>query len=260
VATPLRGRRVAVTRGQGGEDALAARLRELGAEVLEAPAIAVAPPRSFAELDAALRALPRTSWIAFASANAVERTVARAAELGIGREALGACRLAVVGNATADRLARLVRRPDLVPAQARGDALAAALAPHVAGHRVLVPRAEEGRPELVDGLARAGAEVVAAVAYRTIPAPPEALAPLAAELSAGQVDAVAFASPSAVRSVVDALGPRAALLARTVLAAIGPTTAAALDAAGLTGAVVPERSTGAALADALADRLGPRRP
>jgi uroporphyrinogen-III synthase len=251
----LAGRRIAVTRAAAPDDALSARLLALGAEVLEFPAIAVAPPASLEPLDLALRDLARVDWVAFASANAVERTALRAAELGVST-ALARPRLAAVGAATAERVTALLRAPDLVPAQARGDALAAALAPVVRGRCVLVPRAEEGRPELVDGLAQAGADVVAPVAYRTVAAPPEALAPLAALLASGRVDAVAFASPSAVRSVVAAIGSEA--LARAAVAVIGPTTAAEVAASGLTVAVQPARSSGAALADALAEKLGAR--
>lgn len=254
----LQGRRVAVTRGAGGEDALAARLRALGAEVLEFPSIAVGPPApdEAAALDAALRRLERFAWAAFASGNAVERTVARLDALGVPRAALADLRLACVGPATAARLAELVRDADLMPSEHTGAALAASLARHVAGKAVLVPRAAEGRPELVDGLRAAGAEVVAPVAYRTVPAPPAALAPLGDLLAAGRVDAVTFASPSAVRSVVGALGARAPLLARALLGAIGPTTAAALREAGHAPGAVPAEHTAEALADALAAALG----
>lgn len=253
----LAGRRIAVTRGRSGEDALSATLLALGAAVLDAPSIVIAPPRSFADLDGALRELERTDWIAFASPNAVERTVERAAEIGVAPEALARPSLAAVGEATARRLRRLVRSPDLVPAGARGEALAAALAGRVRGQRVLVPRAEEGRPELVDGLTRAGAQVVAPVAYRTVAAPREALEPLVSALERGEVDAVVFASPSAVRSVLGALGGRASLLRGTVLAVMGPTTAGELRGRGLGADVQPAHSTGPALAEALADFLGP---
>lgn len=256
MAASLHGRRVAVTRGAGGEDALSARLRALGAEVLEFPAIAIAPPEDLAPLDAALRDLGRFAWAAFASVNAVERTVARLDALGVPRAALADLRLACVGPATAARLAELVRDPDLMPSEHTGAALAASLARHVTGRAVLVPRAAEGRPELVDGLAAAGAEVVAPVAYRTVAAPPEALAPLGELLAAGRVDAVAFASPSAVKSVAAALGPRAALLGRVLLGAIGPTTAAALREAGLEAGAVPTEHTAEGLAEALAGALG----
>jgi uroporphyrinogen-III synthase/uroporphyrinogen III methyltransferase/synthase len=83
------------------------------------------------------------------------------------------------------------------------------------------------------------------------------VAPLAAWLEAGEVAAVAFASPSAVQAVVGGLGARGvALLRRATLAAIGPTTAEALRAAGLEPAVQPLRYTGADLAEAIAIHLG----
>ena len=260
ISPRLDGRRVAVTRGKQGEDALADRLRALGAEVLEFPAIAVAPPEAAAQavVDAVLRRLEDFEWVVFASGNAVEQTLARLAAVGLGPEALSRLRLAAVGRATAEKLACAVRAPDVVPAEARGAALAEALAPHVRGRRVLVPRAEEGRPELVDGLQASGAHVVAPVVYRTVPAPAESLRPLGEAIERGEVDAVAFLSPSAVKSVVAALGPRASLLGRTVVAVIGPTTAEAAAAAGVRVDVQSAAARGEALADAIAARLGKR--
>ncbi|HET8539401.1 MAG TPA: uroporphyrinogen-III synthase [Anaeromyxobacter sp.] len=251
-------RTVVVTRSKGGEDALATRLRELGAAVREIPSIAFAPPADPGPLDAALRDAGRFAWVVFASATAVERTVARMRALGLDPSALARARLAAVGPATAERVARELREPDLVPAEARGEAMAAALAPHVAGRAVLLPRPAEGRPELLDGLRAAGAEVAAVEAYRTVAAPAEAIRPLAAWIAAGEVDAVAFASPSAVAAVVAGLGADAPLLRRVLLAAIGPTTADALRAAGLAAEAEPARHTGADLAEAIAERLGAR--
>jgi uroporphyrinogen-III synthase/uroporphyrinogen III methyltransferase/synthase len=251
-------RTVVVTRGRGGEDALAARLRELGAAVREIPSIAFAPPSDPGPLDAALRDAARFAWVVFASATAVERTVARMRALGLDPAALGRARLAAVGPATAERVARELREPDLVPAVATGEAMARALAPDVAGRAVLLPRPAEGRPELLDGLRAAGADVAAVEAYRTVPAPADAIRPLAAWIAAGEVDAVAFASPSAVAAVVAGLGAEAPLLRRVVLAAIGPTTADALRAAGLEVGAQPARHTGADLAESIAGRLGAR--
>lgn len=250
-------RTVVVTRGKGGEDTLSARLRALGAAVREVPSIAFADPADPAPLDAALRALDRFEWAVFTSATAVDRTVARLRALGLDVPALARLRLAAVGPATAERLARVVREPDLVPGEAKGDVLARALAPHVRGRPVLFPRPAEGRPETVAGLLAAGADLTGVEAYRTVPAPVSDIAPLGDWLARGEVDAVAFASPSAVRAVTGALGERAALLRGVLLAAIGPTTAEALREQGLEAGVQPERYTGADLAEAVAARLGP---
>lgn len=253
----LDGRRVAVTRGKGGEDPLTVRLRELGAQVLDVPAIAVAAPVSWDEFDAALHDLSQYDWIAFASATAVDAALSRIVALGLPPPPVGT-RLAAVGKATAQRLQERLRAPDLVPGSATGAALAEAMAPQMRGRRVLVPRAAEGRTELLEGLAAAGADVVAATCYRTVAAPAAAVAPLGEALLDGTIDAVTFASPSAVKSVVAALGPRAELLGRCPLAAIGPTTAAALREVGLTVAVTPEVANAGALADAIARHLGPK--
>lgn len=254
----LAGRTVAVTRGKEGEDALSARLRALGAEVLDCPAIATAPPASFAPLDAALREAARFHYAVFASGNAVAAVRGRLEALGLGAGALAGVRLAAVGGATAARLARELRPADLQPERQTARGLVELLAPLVAGRRVLLPRAAEGRPELLEGLRAAGAEVAAPEAYRTVPAGAEALAPLTGALARGEVDAVAFASPSALHAVLAALGPGRALLGRALVAVIGPTTAAAAAEAGLVVGAQPERPDGAALAEAIAAALAAR--
>lgn len=254
----LDGRTVVVTRGNGDADALGDGLRALGATVRELPSIAVGPPESWGPLDAALRALDGFDWVVFASGNGVERTLARMAALGIPVSALAARRLAAVGPATALRLARDVRAPDLVPGEAKGEALAAEIASRVRGAKVLLPRAADGRPELPRGLAAAGAILTAPDAYRTVPAPAETLRPLATWIGRGEVDAVTFASPSAVRAVVGALGAERGALGKVLLAAIGPTTATALRDAGFESGALPSEYTATALAHAVASALGPR--
>jgi uroporphyrinogen-III synthase/uroporphyrinogen III methyltransferase/synthase len=216
------------------------------------------PPESWEPLDAALRALDGFDWVVFASGNGVERTLERMAAIGVSPAALAARRLAAVGPATAARLARDVRPPDFVPGEAKGEALAAEIAPLVRGRKVLLPRAAEGRAELPEGLAAGGAILSAPDAYRTVAAPAETLRPLADWISRGEVDAVTFASPSAVKAVAGALGAERPALGRVLLAAIGPTTAAALREAGLEVGAMPSEYTAPALADAIAAKLGPR--
>ena len=223
----------------------------------ELPAIAFAPPADPGPLDAALRAPGGFDWVVFASATAVDRVLDRIPELGSSREALAGRSLAAVGPATAERLRARLRAPDLQAPEATGEALARALAPSVRGRRVLLPRPAEGRAELLEGLVAAGAEVTAVEAYRTVPVPAGRLACLGAWIEGGEIDAVAFASPSAVRAVAAALGPSAAVLGRVLLAAIGPTTARALEELGFRAGAVADRHTGVDLAEAIAGRLGP---
>ena len=90
------------------------------------------------------------------------------------------------------------------------------------GQRVLVPRAAEGREELLEGLRDLGVDVLAPVAYRTAP-----VDDAAERLRVGDVDVVVLCSPSAVTSVAAAV-PR-----HTLIACLGQTTAATARTCGL---------------------------
>jgi uroporphyrinogen-III synthase/uroporphyrinogen III methyltransferase/synthase len=254
VSRPLAGRRIAITWARrDGPDLLAKAIEEAGGTIFAAPAVTIGPPASYRELDAALADLSRFEWVVFSSANAVDHTLARCN----GAASLRDLSIAAVGPATAARLAAYGLRVSVAPPaeESSGEGLARALAPSVRGRKVLVPRAAGGREELLDGLAAAGAEVTAVEAYRTVPVDPSALAPLGQDLVAGKLDAVVFASPSAVASVLAALGKGSKALGGITLAAIGPTTGDALRNAGFPAPVQPATPTGPELAAALAKAL-----
>jgi uroporphyrinogen-III synthase len=158
--------RIALTRPEGQNDALATRLRELGHEILERPLIAVEPLGDEPiELDG-------YDWLIVTSANGARELRRR----GRGR----AKRVAAIGQATADAFGGA----DLVPPVSTQEGLLAAL-PRPAG-RVLHAGAEGARRLLADEL---GAEFVPL--YRTRELRPEG--PLNGDL-------VVLASPSAARA------------------------------------------------------------
>jgi uroporphyrinogen III methyltransferase/synthase len=68
---PLHGRRIAVTRARAQASGRAARLRELGAEVVETPAIRIEPRPVEGEIAAAVDALAGYSLVCFTSTNGV---------------------------------------------------------------------------------------------------------------------------------------------------------------------------------------------
>ncbi len=258
---PLFGRAVVLTRAAGQNAPVAARLEELGAEVLELPCIAIAPPPSFGELDLAIRSLARFDWIAFTSPNGVEHFLARLTALGKDARALSEVKLAAVGASTAEALAAAHLRADLVPSEFHAEALAKALGSEaVARKRFLVVRALEGRDFLIDALRARGAEVELAAAYQTV-RPDSDPAPVRVRAAQGRLAAVTFASPSAVRHFVSFFeeGEGVRLLQSCCVAAIGPVTAKALEEIGISVRVRPAESTADALAQALVAELGKSR-
>ena len=166
---PLFGKRIVVTRTREQASEAAARLWDLGADVIELPTIAIAPPEDggSALRDAAGR-LGGYDWVVFTSANAVAATLAALWDA----RSFGGVKIAVVGAATADLLGRRGIHADLVPARFVAEALVEAF-PEGRG-RVLLPQAEVTRDVVREGLAAKGWTVDVVTAYRTELAQPDA--------------------------------------------------------------------------------------
>ena len=249
----LEGATVVVTRPRSDADELARALAAAGARVLAFPVVEIAEPADGgAALSAAAANLGRYRWVAFTSANAVQRLLAAlpGAARRSGVAPLPGVSLAAVGPATAAALAERGLSPDLVATRASAEGLAEVFpAPPSPGAAVLFPASAGARPTLPDALRAKGWDVDVVEAYRTVPAPPPA-ASVADQL--GSATAVTFASPSAVEGYVmlrDVRGRR--LPVPGVVACIGPVTAAAARAAGLAVAVVAPSASAAALVRAL---------
>ncbi|CAN5256019.1 hypothetical protein BH18ACT4_BH18ACT4_12870 [soil metagenome] len=103
-ARPLFGRRIVVTRAREQASDLAARLRELGADVVELPAIVVDEPADAGQaLRAALAAVAagHYRWLVVTSSNGARRVLAALRD---GRD-LAPVKVAAIGPGTADALA-----------------------------------------------------------------------------------------------------------------------------------------------------------
>ena len=229
---PLFGRRIVVTRASAQASGLRDALAALGADVLELPALRV-EPLDPAPLIAALRDMGRFGWVVLTSQNAVRLLWEALRAAGLDARALGGVRIACVGRATSDALLSRGLAADVVPDRFVAEAVLAALASRddVRGARVLCVSAEGARQVLPDGLRAIGAEVDVVTAYRTV-SDGESPDELRAALVEGSVDAVTFASASAVRGYEDAVGVELARRAPGV--SIGPITTDAVRAAGIT--------------------------
>ncbi len=224
---PLFGRRIVVTRAREQASDLLAHLEALGAECLECPTIRVtAPADAGAALDGAIERIGTYQWIVFTSVNGVSRFFERLFARGRDVRALGRIKTAVIGPATAQRLADFGLSSDIVPQSYHAESVAEAFEGlDLHGVRVLLPRAAEARPVLPEALARMGAAVDEVVAYRTVP-DESGRESLLAALENGQVDMVTFTSSSTVRNF-KALLPAAQaadLMHGVTVASIGPIT------------------------------------
>ena len=232
---PLFGKKVLITRSRTQASHLRTLLDERGAESVELPSIEIAPLEDYGELDRVLAQyglLPLESpfgtiskfWVIFTSANAVEAVFGRIAEYGRDSRVLAGATIGAIGPATASALAQQGIRPDFLPTTSVSESVVKELEERDwEGVPVLLPGADIGRDVVAQGLARLGAKVMRATAYRTV-TPPNAANEARKILSQG-VDVITFTSSSTVQNLVNILDGDRAALESSLIACIGPITA-----------------------------------
>jgi uroporphyrinogen III methyltransferase/synthase len=251
---PLYGKRVVVTRARAQASGLAKRLRGLGAEVVELPAIRIESRIESNEVKAAAAQIGDYALIVLTSPNGVRLLFGAMREAGLDARALAhpkkqqageggsagaedsGATVAAIGPGTSRALSRCGISADIVPERFVAESLVESLATvDVAGKKVLVARAAEARDVIPEHLAERGAEVDVVALYETVREEPSPEAVEAAQAA----DYVTFTSSSTVRNLTEALGDRFPSNARIV--SIGPVTSESVRGAGLEVQVEAER-------------------
>ncbi len=255
---PLFGRRIVVTRNRERAGELTGRLERLGATVLELPLVTIAPAVDPEIRDEVFAEMGAYDWLVFSSANGVRHFFDLFFNAFKDVRALGAMRIAAVGEATARAIRELRLEVEVVPERAVAEDLARALIDtgSLDSARVLLVSGNLGRDALVKKLEQARAIVDRFPVYETRKTD-LASDPAAADFRAQGADAILFTSSSAVKSFVDQaaalkLAPDAAI---PIAGSIGPITSGSLRDAGIAVAFEAETSTLDALVEALARRL-----
>jgi uroporphyrinogen-III synthase len=265
--TPLAGKRILVTRPRAQAADLCNKLTTLGAEPILFPTIEIAPMDDYSVLDQAIAALDQYRWIIFTSVNGVAAFWERLSVTGQDGRALTGMRVAAIGPATAQALAKRGARTEFIPDEYVAERILDGV-DNVEGQWILLPRADIAREALAVELSRRGALVHEIAAYRTLPTAPDPQG--LAELRCG-VDAITFTSSSTVRNFVTLVsgGPQyidAANIRRmgrdgvpmpslgtAAIACIGPITAQTAREIGLPVDVMAHEYTMDGLVAALAD-------
>ena len=261
--TGNRSRRCVVVTDDGGPGrTLASRLLDAGIDVRMLPVVSHAGAPDPGPLAAAIARLPEYAWVAFTSARGVEAVCQHDAWSRWPWADATRPLVAAVGPVTRTLLhARGVPVklcPEAPGARALARAMVAAEGGSLSGRTIFWPRSNIARAEFGEALLEAGAELVAPVAYCTLPRRPSNLEEVLGELEAGRIDGVAFLSPSGAAGLAAILpgGTLAALAGRAVVASVGPTTSAVLADLGAPAAVEAASRTAGDLAAALLSYFG----
>jgi uroporphyrinogen III methyltransferase / synthase len=238
---PLFGQRILVTRTRQQASELSEQLTALGAQVLEAPTIEIAPPTAeeLPEIDKHLMQLPAYDWVVFTSANGVRAAWERLRALEFDSRHFAASNVAAIGPATAEALHEIGIYPDLIPEKFVAEELAEALKASIGNEgeeirhkRFLLLRADIARPVLRDELLKLGAIVEDVAIYRTVK-PAGLPGEVAEALEEGAVDWVTFTSASTANNLWELLTEeQRKVVAGVKRASIGPITTKALGGLG----------------------------
>ncbi len=245
---PLAGVSVAVTRARAQASGLANRLADLGAAVVEAPAIEIVP------LDGPAVSVSGYDLVCLTSPNGVRLLFDRLGAAGLDARALAGARVAAIGPGTAAALRAHGVIPDVVPSERFvAEGLVEALV-DVPVKRALVARAAEARDVLPEALRDRGAEVEVVALYETVAAPltENQLA------AVSEADYVTFTSSSTVRNLLQSAGG-ADWRPAGRLVSIGPVTSATLRERGLEPDVEAARHDIDGLVEALVADAAARR-
>jgi uroporphyrinogen III methyltransferase/synthase len=251
---PLHGQTILVTRPADQADALADPLSELGAQVVRQPVIEIAPPESYAEIDAAIQGLDKFDVVAFSSRNGVRFFLDRLVETVGDVRRLAGVQIATVGSQTAIALSAYHLQADIIPDDFHARSLAAILAPHAAGKQFLLVRASRGGDDLSTGLADGGGSVTEIVAYchRDLIQPDPSISE---SLRDGKIDWVTVTSSASATSLARMFGDD---LKKTRIASLSHVTSATLRDLGLQVAAEANPFTMQGLIDSIASTVHPK--
>ncbi len=245
----LFGKRVLITRPQHQNRYLAQEVILQGGEPLCLPTIEMKETDDhgfdFSKLD-------RYDWIIFTSANGVSFFLEKLRSKKMDVRCLRG-KLAAIGPATAKALEEYGLNVDFIPRKYQAEFLLDGLRELVKpGERVLIPRAEEARNLLPEGLIADGINVDILTVYRTVPAQ-NSKEIMACSVAETRIDYLTFTSSSTVRNFVELFKNEKPFWfsEKCRIACIGPITAATAREMGLPVHIVATEYTSEGLLEAI---------
>ncbi len=196
---PLQKKTIVVTRSKDQKGEATNLLNNLGAKILDLPALVIGPPDNWEPVDNALKDLGNFDWIIFSSANGVQAVETRLKIIGKCLSDLPSkLKIAAVGRKTALCLKEIGATADFIPPDFVADSLVKHFPETVLGLRILLPRVQSGgRTILAEGFGALGAQVVEISSYESTC--PKSIPEITAKAFLNkEIDAITFTSGKTV--------------------------------------------------------------
>lgn len=204
---PLFGKKILVTRPKERSGTLADRLRRLGAEVLEIPAIRTERIAGNLRLWEEFGRLGKYQYLVFTSPAGVNIFFDELRERGHDIRVLTAVQIAALGMGTAKEIHNRGLNVAWIPRTQDGKHLGILLGEICRdGEHILIPRASQGNLQLIEEIKkRVSVEIVDLPIYRTIYENSKELTEVRGQIETGQIHMTVFTSASTVRGFARAV-------------------------------------------------------
>ena len=252
---PLFGRNIVMTRDAAGNADFAAKIVRRGGNPLEFETIRIKPLTDSNDFLRTLAKLEKYDWIILTSGNGVTTFFDALESMGKDARVFESAKVAAIGGRTAERLSDFGIKADFVPGIFTGRELGKQLIgfTNLRDKKILLLRSQLASNELVEILARAGADVDNVALY-TAKAAKSDCAWLVDGINDGTIDWLTFASPSSVDAFFEQIGVEAANSAKVKIASIGPVTSERLKGLGVKVDVTAKEHTLDGLLDAVEEQ------
>ncbi len=203
---PLKGKIVVVTRSQDKQAEAKNLFKQIGANVLDLPALVIGPPNDWEPLDKALLKCDLFNWIVFSSSNGVKFVDERLRRLGDSLESRSKkLKIAAVGKKTASFLKSIGVTPDFVPSNFIAESLIQEFPFEKNDLNILLPRVQSGgRSFLAKSFRNRNAKVLEVPAYESC-CPKDIPLRTLDVIRNSEVDAIVFTSGKTVIHTIELL-------------------------------------------------------
>lgn len=203
---PLFGKKILVTRPRERSGTISNKLRALGAEVLELPAIRTELIASQKRLEEEFEKLLTYDYLVFTSPAGVKLFFEELKDQKRDIRSIGMARIAAIGMGTKKEVQARGLICELMPDIYDGEHLGILLGEICkAGERILIPRAEQGSAQIIKEIEkRVQVEITDLPIYRTIYEKPSELVDEKKQIEQGEIHMAVFTSASTVRGFAKA--------------------------------------------------------
>lgn len=241
---PLQNKTIVITRAKNQIGNSSLLFKNLGANVIEFPAIEIIPPDDWSEFDKIIKSI-KIDLIIFTSVNSVSFFYQRINQL---KHNLDFEKISIiaVGTKTAEMCQQLLHKVDIVPQKFSSKGITDSISNvDLENKNVLLPQSDISKKDLADELKKKKANVFQVTVYKNVLPNRNDLNEVIQLIESSRVDVFIFTSPSTFRNFIELMHIKdpAKFFKQKVVAAIGETTENEIKKCGLRQIIKPDIST-----------------